>query len=154
LFQWEIRRTIRYVRALLMRQNMIEQYSGIEKRKFTRVAVNFLVFYRVNFPLEVRLKIGNRAVEALAADISEGGMAVYTDYDIPPGTIVTVEFIMMNDYAISAQDRSRSIIVGGQVRYNVFFEEKKIFRFGIQFIDLTADGRIFISNFIAASKLR
>ena len=132
---------------------MNKQYSGIEKRKFTRIAVNFLVFFRVNFPLQVRIKTGNRVVEALAADISEGGMAIYTDYEIPPVTIVTIEFIMINDYAISAQDRSRSILVGGEVRYNIFIEEKKIFRFGMQFIDLSTDGRIFISNFVVASKI-
>lgn len=133
---------------------MIVQYSGIEKRRFTRIAVNFLVFYRVHFPLEVRIKIGNKVVEALAADISEGGMAVYTSHNIPPVTIITVEFILLNDYAIGSQDRSRSITVQGEVRYNIFVEEKEMFRFGMQFIDLTADDRIFISNFIAKSKLR
>ena len=133
---------------------MNKQYSGIEKRRFTRIAVNFLVFFRVNFPLQVRIKIGNRVVEALAADISEGGMAIYTDYEIPTVTIVTVEFIMINDYAISVHDRSRSIKVGGEVRYNIFIEEKKLFRFGLQFNDLSTDDRIFISNFVVASKIR
>ena len=81
-------------------------------------------------------------------------MAVYTSHNIPPVTIITVEFILLNDYAIGSQDRSRSITVQGEVRYNIFVEEKEMFRFGMQFIDLTADDRIFISNFIAKSKLR
>lgn len=139
---------------LLERLGMNQQYAGIEKRRFTRVAVNFIVFYRVNLPLAVRIKIGDKEIETLAADISEGGMAIYTDYEIPPLTIVTVEFIMVNDFVISAQDRFRSIIVQGEVRYNVFIEEKKIFRFGLQFIDLSVDDRIFISNFVTASKYR
>lgn len=130
---------------------MHNQFSGIEKRKFKRIAVNFIVFYKVNFPLRVRIKIGNREVEALAVDISEGGMAVYTDREIPPVSVVNVKFIMMNDYAISPQDHTRSILVRGQVRYNILIEEKKTFRFGMQFMDLPVDDRLFISNFVANS---
>ena len=130
---------------------MYNQFSGIEKRKFKRVAVNFIVFYKVNSPLRVRIKIGNREIEALAVDISEGGMAVYTDREIPPVAVVNVKFIMIDDYAISPQDHTRSILVRGEVRYNIFIEEQKTFRFGMQFVDLPVDDRLFISNFAANS---
>jgi c-di-GMP-binding flagellar brake protein YcgR len=131
---------------------MYNKFAGIEKRKFKRVAVYFIVFCRVSSPLRVRIKIGNREVEALAVDISEGGMAVYTDCEIPPVAVVSVKFIMINDYAVSAQDGTRSILVRGEVRYNIFIEEKKTFRFGMQFMDLPVDDRIFVSNFVAKSK--
>lgn len=131
---------------------MNNQNSAVDRRKFKRTLVNFIVFYNVNSPLEIRIKIGERECEALTSDISEGGMGVYTNYEIPPVTIVTVKFIMINDNGVSAKDRSRSILVQGEVRYNILIKEKKLFRFGIQFIDLSPDDRSFISNFVSASK--
>lgn len=130
---------------------MLDQYPGIEKRKFIRVGANFIVFYKVNSPLRIRLRMKDRDIEALAIDISEGGMAVYTDYNIPPTNVVNAKFIMINDYGISAQDRTRAILARGEVRYNMFIEAKKTFRLGMQFANLSADDRTFISNFVATS---
>jgi len=132
-------------------QDMLSQYPGIEKRRFKRVRANFIVFYKVNSSLRFRLRIKDRDIEALAIDISEGGMAVYTDYDIPTADIVNAKFVIINDHGISAPDRTRAIMAGGAVRYNIFIEAKKTFRFGMQFANLSADDRTFISNFVATS---
>lgn len=131
---------------------MNNQYSGIEKRKFKRVPVNFILSYKVNSPLEIRIRTKDREVEAVAADISEGGMGVYTDYEIIPASILTEKFLMINDKAVSSFDRSRQILVRGEVRYNVFVDEKRAFRFGLQFIGLSAEDRHFLFEFVSASK--
>ena len=128
---------------------MNEKYSGKERRRFKRVKINFTVFYRVNSPLAVHMRFGNRDIDALALDISEGGMAVLTDYDVPALSIVTVRFIMMlDDNAISAESLTRSIEVKGEVRYNILMEKEKAYRLGIQFIGLSDADRNFIANFV------
>lgn len=125
-------------------------YTGIERRKFRRIPVSFVVFYKVNYPLVVRVKLGDKEVNALSADISEGGMAVITGSEIPPATNIAVKFIMSNDKSDNIDEQRRSIAVRGELSYNV--EGEKGYRVGVKFIDLAADDRRFISNFVSANK--
>jgi c-di-GMP-binding flagellar brake protein YcgR len=127
---------------------MSKNYSGQERRRFKRVEVNFTVLYKVNSPLEVRMRIGDTDINALALDISEGGMAILIDYDVPASSIATVKFIMLNENTISTESRTRSIIVQGEVRYNFWMEKKREYRLGIKFTGLSDDDRNFIANFV------
>jgi c-di-GMP-binding flagellar brake protein YcgR len=129
---------------------MSKDYSGQERRRFKRVEVNFTVLYRVNFPLEVRMRIGDREINALALDISEGGMAVLISEDIPLSSIATVKFIMLNENTISTENRTKSIVVQGEVRYHFWMEKEKEYRLGIKFTGLSEDDRNFITNFVKA----
>jgi hypothetical protein len=79
-------------------------------------------------------------------------MAVLTGYAVPTSAVITVRFIMFDDLALSAEDRSRSITVQGEVRYNVFLKQEKSYRLGIQFMGLSADDRNFIANFIKTKR--
>ena len=102
--------------------------------------------------MEIRIRVGDTEVEAVAMDVSEEGLAVYTANQIPPVSIVTVRFIVLNEKAIRAEDRSRCISVEGKVRYNVLHEEARMFRFGVEFMDISSEDRSFISKFISRSK--
>lgn len=126
---------------------MSEKPTGIEKRKFKRVKVSFTVVYEVNSPLSVRMKVNNKEVNAIALDLSEGGIAVLTSYDIPKSTSVKVKFIIFNENAINNEKRSRSIEVKGDVRYSNLTKEKA-FRIGICFVDISSEDRIFIADFV------
>ena len=126
---------------------MNEKPTGIEKRKFKRVKVSFTVVYEVNSPLSVRMKVNNKEVNAIALDLSEGGIAVLTSYDIPKLTSVKVKFIIFNENAINNERRSRSIEVKGDVRYSILTKEKA-FRIGICFVDISSEDRIFIADFV------
>jgi c-di-GMP-binding flagellar brake protein YcgR len=121
-------------------------YTGVDRRKFKRVPVSFLVFYKVNYPLEIRIRLGDKEINALAADICEDGMAAITNYEISFLANVTVRFIMSNDKSYISQDQYKSITARGELRYNV--EGKRGYRMGIKFIELDADDRRFISNFV------
>ena len=125
-------------------------YTGVDRRKFRRVAVSFVVFYKVNYPLVVRVKIGDKEINALAADISEEGIAVLTDHELPPATNVSVKFIMSNDKATNIDDQRKSISVHGELRYNLKID--KGYRMGIKFLDLAEDDRRFIANFVAVNQ--
>jgi c-di-GMP-binding flagellar brake protein YcgR len=129
---------------------MAEDYPGIERRRFKRVEVSFTVVYRVNSPLVLRMKIGDKDIDALQLDISEDGMAVLTGYAVPTSAIIAVRFIMLDDHALSAEGRSRSIVVKGEVRYDVLLKQEKSYRLGIQFMGLSEADRNFIANFVKA----
>lgn len=123
-----------------------------ERRKFERIPVNFLVYYKINSPVVIKIQVGDNRIDALAADISEGGMAITTNYKLPPVACITVKFFMMNDKAYSAEHRSRTMTVQGEVRYNVTLKEGKEYRMGVLFLDLSDDNRNFIREFTLTNK--
>ena len=55
---------------------MGDTYKGPERRRATRVRAEFIVIYRVDRPMEVRMWIGNREVNAMMLDLSEIGMGI------------------------------------------------------------------------------
>jgi len=126
---------------------MNNQYRGEEKRRQKRIDVSFIVMYRVNAPVKIRLLVGDKEVCAIALDLSEGGMAVLTNYEVPALALVTVKFIVLNERATSVKERTRSLEVSGEVRYCVMTKEK-VYRLGILFTDLSQDDRQFIADFI------
>ncbi|MFH1876017.1 MAG: PilZ domain-containing protein [Candidatus Omnitrophota bacterium] len=131
---------------------MIANDSGRERRKFERTPVSFLVYYKINSPLVIKIQVGDKMINALAADISEGGMAIVTDYELPPVTSITVKFFMMNDKAHSADYKSRTIAVRGEVRYNIITKERKEYKIGVRFLDLSDDDWNFIREFTVSNK--
>ncbi len=131
---------------------MEKGYGGAERRRFTRLPVSFTIFYRVNAPAVIRIRIGDREVIALASDISEGGMAIVTDCEIPTVSIITVKFIMLNKKVFDSSRQSQSIIVRGEVRYNTVEREGKQYRMGVNFLDLSEEDRRFICNFVSDNR--
>jgi len=127
-------------------------YGGAERRQFKRVPVSFTVFYQINIPIEVRIKFGDKEVVALAADISEGGMAVTTYCEIPPVAVISVKFVIFNDKFPLADKKSRTINTQAEVRYNMEIVPDKEYRMGISFLNLSEDDRSFIRGFISANK--
>ncbi|MFH1876010.1 MAG: PilZ domain-containing protein [Candidatus Omnitrophota bacterium] len=125
---------------------------GKERRKFKRTPVSFLVYYKINSPLVIKIQVGDKMINALAADISEGGIAIMTDYELPPVASINVSFFMMNDKAYSADLKSRTITVRGEVRYNITIKERKEYKIGVLFSDLSDDNRNFIREFTVSNK--
>jgi hypothetical protein len=124
-----------------------------ERRKFKRIKVSFVVFYKVNYPLTVRMLVGNKEINAVALNLCEDGIAILTNYKIPAFTIVTVKFIIVNDTAVRNEDRFRSMKIEGEVCYNNILTAERDYRLGIHFIDISADERNFIAYFIKISSL-
>lgn len=128
-----------------------------EARNFKRVGVSFVVLYKVNAPLTVSMLIGNRQFDAIALDLSAGGIAVLTRYisdPIPAFTIVSVKFSILNDSAAREEGRLKSMDIKGEVRSSLFMEEKSAYRLGIRFIDISAVQRKFIADFVKMSALK
>ncbi len=126
---------------------MGDQYSGEERRRFQRANVSFIVIYRVNEPLQVSMMVGNKEVHAIMSNLSEDGMSMVTNYNIPAATIVTAKFILLNDQAPRQIDRVKTIEITGQVRYSRFIKERA-YKMGIHFTNITEADRSFIKEFI------
>ena len=125
---------------------MAEEYSGAERRTHKRMNVNFTVIYRVNKPLEVRMMVGDKEVNALMADLSEGGMCILTDYNIPTGTVLFIKFTLINLNAYG-NERVKSMEITGEVRYNLP-TPKHTHRLGIRFTEIDKKDQVAIIDFL------
>ena len=122
------------------------KYKGPERRKHKRLKVNFLVIYSVRKPIDVIMIVGSQVKTAMMLDLSESGMAIVTNYDIPISTILEIKFTLINTHAHD-EDRIKTIEIIGQVRYNVQ-AEKDVHRLGIYFTQITEEDRSAIARFV------
>lgn len=125
----------------------MNRYSGKERRQFTRIKVSFIVMYRVNQPVEITMMLGDQDAHAIMADLSEDGMAMVTNYDIPPQAQVNAKFIVLNENALRDMDRVKTVEVSGEVRYCSKVKERA-YQLGVHFTDITEYDRTFIREFI------
>lgn len=125
---------------------MFRKYSGSDRRRFQRLDLNISVFYRVHEPLVVRLLIGDKEVEATIINISEGGIALATEYNIAVDTLLLIKFnlsVMADDGKVSFYG---PIQISGEVRSNVFLDNK--YRLGIRFTQIQDKDRVYIADFV------
>jgi c-di-GMP-binding flagellar brake protein YcgR len=94
------------------------------------------------------MTVGEKKETAIALDISEGGMGLLINYDIPVSAIVMLKFAMINVAAPRIEDQYRSMELEGEVRYSFYIEEKYAYRVGISFVNISNDERKFIAHFV------
>lgn len=118
-----------------------------ERRRFPRLKINITVIYQVDKPSNVRVQIGDNEVEAKAIDLSEGGLAISTDYDIPLKSVLSVEFMIYKRDEKKDFKFYESIKAVGQVHSNVplGLEEHRL---GIAFSDIDEEARAKIAEFV------
>ncbi|MFH1678237.1 MAG: PilZ domain-containing protein [Candidatus Omnitrophota bacterium] len=125
---------------------MDNNYSGSDRRGSPRVKMDFFVLYKVNRPTEANMWIGNREVSATMVDLNERGMAISTNYDIPPTTVLSIKFTLMNLYS-DVGEKVRSIEITGEVLYNKLSEDQR-YRLGISFTQISEEDKCAIANFV------
>jgi len=130
---------------------MVEDRLQSERRRHKRLKVNFTVIYRVNKPLEVRMVIGDKEVHALMMDLSEGGMCILTDYNIPTRTNLFIKFVLINLNAYK-DERVKSMEITGEVRYNLAMQDH-LYRIGICFTEIDKKDKVAITNFLNMSAI-
>jgi len=128
---------------------MVKGYEGPERRTRKRLKVNFIIIYQVNKPVHVLMLIGAREIDALMLDLSEVGMAILTNYNIPVATSLFIKFTFINVDAILEDDRVRSMEMTGEVR-NSSPEGRDEYRLGIAFTKMAAKDKAAIADFVKA----
>jgi c-di-GMP-binding flagellar brake protein YcgR len=110
---------------------MVETFQGSERRVAKRLRMNCTVIYRVNEPVTARFMMSGRDIQAKMVDISENGMAMVTDYDIPQETVLSMRFTLLK-VKPDVVNFSGPMEIIGEVRSNTE-DENHSHRLGIFF---------------------
>lgn len=110
---------------------MSSTHTEQERRSHKRLRVNCTVVYRVNEPPSTHFVMRGQDIEARMLDVSQGGMAMTTHYDIPVATMLSMRFTLLNvDNKVVTF--SGPMQVEGEVRSNISLEKDE-HRLGIYF---------------------
>lgn len=124
-----------------------------DRRKHKRIPDSFPVMFRVRAPFAVSVQFGQRSLDAIARDISEGGVGLYAGHDLPAHSLVGLQFKIRNESAALEADRRRAFDIGGEVRYCAVTDEK-CYRLGVLFTSIQEADRRFIAQYIKSQVLR
>jgi|WetSurMetagenome_2_1015567.scaffolds.fasta_scaffold877750_2 hypothetical protein len=125
---------------------MGDKVSGGEKRKFKRIKVNLSVFFRLAKPATISLLIGNKEVKGTMLDLSEGGVSLLTNYDIPKATGLLIKFTLFK-VEVSDVLFYGPMEIEGEVSYSLSLAKNE-YRLGICFKKIKRDDLSEIANFI------
>lgn len=109
---------------------------GKERRQFPRVTETATIFYSIKSGSTV-FEYGGENYNAIAIDISEGGVGLITAHNLDEHTIIFMRFILFGAMP-------KSIEADGEVKYILFNVKEKAYRIGIQFTGLAKESKEFI----------
>ena len=131
---------------------MDNAYQGPERRQFLRVEVEFFVTYKVDRPVEVHAWISNKEINALMLDLSEAGMAIVTNFDIPMTTVLSLKFTLI-DLQADQEKQVKLINMTGEVRNSALVENDE-HRLGISFTEISEEDKSAIADFVKMAMKR
>ncbi|MBU3958464.1 MAG: PilZ domain-containing protein [Candidatus Omnitrophica bacterium] len=126
---------------------MSRRYSAKDRRRFQRLELDITVYYQVSEPLNIRVMVGDKEVEATMLDISAGGMGLLTDFDIPARSILLIKFTLAKMDKQGQVNFYGPVNIRGEVRYNVL-EDKNRYRLGIRFVKIDRLEQTKITDFV------
>jgi c-di-GMP-binding flagellar brake protein YcgR len=121
-----------------------------DRRRFQRLNLNLNVFYKVDQPVYVKLWVGDREIEATTLNLSEGGMAFLTAYDIPLASLLLIKFSLFKINRQGEVDFSKPVEITAEVRSNNSWENKE-YRLGVCFIRKDEEVKTEISDFVKSA---
>ena len=130
---------------------MTDKYDGPERRRSKRIRADFIVIYRVNHPIEILMWVGSKEITAKMLDLSDAGMAIATNYDIPGSAILLIKFTLIN-FSASVDERVRSMVIEGEVKYNTSIGKNE-YRLGVSFTNIAKEDQDAIANFVKTAIL-
>ena len=120
---------------------MIKEYAGVERRRFKRARVRFIVFYSVRGSWVLSFTIGGTETNALMLDLSNDGIAFVASEDIPLATPLAIKFTLITKSAVSKM-AFEGVAMNRQVL------KKGEYRLGIQFTKISKENRTTIADFV------
>jgi|GEM_PF-949183 len=131
---------------------MEDSPAGQDRRKSERINAAFILTYNLERSHTLCVSLGLvDSVETVMINLSDLGMAVMTNYDIPAGAQLHIKFDLINMHA-SGDERRRSMDIIGEVVSNfpLSGEDRKI---GIRFDRISEEDKEAIRNFIAEKEM-
>jgi c-di-GMP-binding flagellar brake protein YcgR len=123
------------------------RYSGNDRRRFQRLDLNVIVMYSVAEPLTIRATVGDREIEATMLNLSLGGMALLTEYNLPLWTLLDIRFTLTRITKEGTVGMYGPMRIRGEVRSNIPLEEKE-YRLGISFIRIEDRDKVELTEFL------
>ncbi|MCU0665627.1 MAG: PilZ domain-containing protein [Candidatus Omnitrophica bacterium] len=128
-------------------ENSDLQHTGAERRRFSRLKIRLAIVYQVDKPLSVRMQVGEKEILATALDLSEGGLAISTNYDLPVGVILVIKFTLFRVEDDGKVNFYGPMEIQGEVRSNVVIPND-VRRLGICFLKIQDKDKQEISDFV------
>lgn len=130
---------------------MDKKGSDKDNRKYKRLRVNLSVIYRINKPTTLRMMVGNKEIRSTMLDLSEGGLSLLTDTNIPLSAVLLIKFTL---FRVEEEDVSfyGPMEIMGEVRYNMPLGGSE-YRLGISFQRISKQDQVEIANFVRSTNL-
>jgi len=129
---------------------MAEKFGGAERRRFKRLSVDFSVRCKVERPMEVVMEVGGEKIEAQMLNLSEEGMGIKVKMDIPEGTVLSMDFMLVYAY-----EKYENIMQDMQIEGSIVNRAELpdgVFRLGIHFSKIKPEDRKVIIDFVESTK--
>lgn len=128
----------------------MEDYSGVEdRRKYLRLRTALFVCFSPDKKFYIPSLSDEQEVEASTIDISQGGMALATRYNIPPNAILNIKCLLLGVNKHGEVSLSRPIELNGEVRYNATIGNNE-YCLGINFAEISREDKKQIGNYISS----
>ena len=121
-----------------------------DRRRFQRLNLDLNVVYKVEMPIILRIKLGDKEIEATTLNISTGGMAFLTSYDIPLWSRLCLKFTLLKINCQGEVNFYQPMEVSGEVRSNNLSENRE-HRLGVCFVRRDTEIKDEISNFVKST---
>jgi c-di-GMP-binding flagellar brake protein YcgR len=121
------------------------------RRKSERMDAAFTLTYNLEKSPTLRISLGLiDSIETVMINLSDSGMAIMTNYDIPAGAQLYIKFDLINLH-LTCDERWRSMKISGEVVSNLLLSGENR-RIGIRFNKISEEDKAAIRNFIICNK--
>ena len=128
----------------------MEDHSGVDdRRKYLRLRAVLFVCFSLDKSFYIPNLSDQQEIEASTIDISQGGMAIATRYNIPAKAILHIKCLLLGVDRQGEISFSRPVEVSGEVRYSAPINSSA-YRLGISFTDIDQEHREQIGNYISS----
>jgi len=122
-----------------------------DKRKYQRYGCNMTVWCKVQEPQDVRTQFADREIEATALNVSEAGVGLLSDQQIPKHSMISLTLVMFKGNSEGEVRGQKPLQFQGTVCYSQpAMDEENKFRLGVSFTSVPQDYREQLSNFLTA----
>ena len=122
-------------------------WGGDDRRRFQRLKMNLAVFYKIESPEYACDITQDQEIEATMLDLSSGGMAFLTRYNIPVWARLLLKFYLFKSDDTGMVSFSDPVELIGEVRSNIMLNYNE-YRVGICFKAIHNESKTVVSDFV------
>ena len=130
---------------------MYNRKWGQDRRRFQRLSLNLVVWYKVLHPEPANNMLGTAEREAITVDISPFGMAFMSSFNIPAFTDLALKFIIFSSQDGSYSTLTVPIEINARVR-SCAPAERGEFRVGVSFSNIELEKQQKLMKFARESQ--